>query len=60
MTGKTPLDDLNATIKRRDDLTVRLVAALAHLPVDRQLAIVSSFFSLDELEEIVRFQEKRD
>ena len=47
-----------ATLKRRADLTERLVEALKHLSRDAAILVVSSFIGLDRLEEIVKFQEK--
>jgi hypothetical protein len=48
-----------AALKRRADLTDRLVAALAHLDRDQAIAIVSSWIPLDELQDLVEFQENR-
>lgn len=46
------------TLERRRDLTKRLNAALDHLSREAAILVVSSFISLDKLEEIVEFQEK--
>jgi hypothetical protein len=51
-------DALNATIQRREELTWRLVKALAHFPREKQIAIITSFFSLDKLQKLVEFQER--
>lgn len=47
-----------ATLERRANLTKRLAKALEHLSQDAAILVVSSFISLDKLEEIVKFQEK--
>lgn len=48
-----------ATLAKRASLSRRLAEALRHLPIDRQIDIVSSFIGLDSLEDIVKFQEDR-
>ncbi len=52
-------DSMIATLERRSALTMRLVAALKHLPHVQQIGIVSSFIGLDHLEQVVEFQENR-
>jgi hypothetical protein len=49
---------LAKALDRRASLTERLVKALGHLPVEQRVSIVSSFIPLDELEEVVKFQER--
>ena len=46
-------------LKKRTDLTERLVASLSHLHRDTAVAIVTSWIGLDRLQEIVEFQENR-
>ena len=53
-------EDLLKTLDRRSNLTERLAAALAHLNRNIAIGIVASFIPLDELEEMVEFQENRD
>ncbi len=45
-------------IDRRSALTDRLIAALDRFDMDEAVGIVSSFIPLDELEEMVQFQER--
>ncbi len=47
-------------IKRRTNATERLFKALKHLPTGQQIAIITSFIPLDDLEEIADFQEHRN
>ncbi len=44
--------------KERIDLTERLLKALEHLSVREQMAIVTAFMSLSDLQEITEFQER--
>lgn len=46
-------------IERRNDLTERLVASLAHLDRDEALVVVSSWIALDTLKVVVDFQERK-
>lgn len=46
-------------IERRLALTDRLVAALAHLPRDCAMGIVTAWIGIEKLDEIVKFQENR-
>ena len=53
-------DRLKTSMDHREQLTERLIVALSHLDRDKAIAIVSSFFSLKELKEIVEFQEREN
>lgn len=44
--------------KKRDELIRRLLKALEHLSREQQFSILTSFMSLDELRELVKFQER--
>lgn len=52
-------NSLIAALDRRAELTARLVKVLDHLHRNDALVIVSSFIPLDELEEVVKFQERK-
>lgn len=43
-------------IKRRTNAIEKMVKAMAHLPADRQVAILCMNFSISDLEEIADFQ----
>ncbi len=51
---------MNDALKKRIELTTRLYEALKHLPLERIVYIISSNLSLDELEKLVKFQERDD
>lgn len=44
--------------KERDELIHRLLKALEHLSRVQQFSILTSFMSIDELHELVKFQER--
>lgn len=46
------------TAQTRNELVIRLIKALEHIPIERQISIITSFFSIKELEKIVKFQER--
>lgn len=58
-TAKDDLRDVMDLLGKRSKLIVRLIKALQHLPLERQYAIVTSFIPIEQLEEIVKFQENR-
>ena len=49
---------LIGTILRREELSIRLMKALAYLPLNVQVSIILSWIPIDDLEKIVEFQEK--
>jgi hypothetical protein len=49
---------IEKAIERRADLTRRLITSLQHIPHHMQLSIITSWIPLDQLEEIVKFQER--
>lgn len=51
-------EEILETIRKRDKLFSRLMKSLEHLPIENQLAIVTSFMSTDELEKLTTFQER--
>ena len=57
------MSDMHKTIaelsKERDELIRRLMAALEHLPREKQYSILTSFLSIKELRKLVKFQEER-
>ncbi len=52
-------DMLNEILKRRSDIINRVVAALAHLPIDQQINILGSHIPIDELEIIAVMLERK-
>lgn len=52
------MSELDETIKRRHDATLRIIKALAHLDHEKQISIITSFISITELESIADFQER--
>ncbi len=59
MKTKDALTGMLGALVQRSKLTERLVKALNHMDMPRAVSIVSSFIPLDELEEMVKFQEDR-
>ena len=55
---KLAADKLSEALERRSELTERLSVALAHVDLDTMLSIITSFIPLDEIEKLVRFQER--
>ena len=54
----TSTDEIAKLSKERDELIRRLMKALEHLSRERQFSILTSFMSMDELHELVKFQER--
>lgn len=52
------MDDVFKLLEERQALSDRLTKALAHLPIREQIFAISSFIPLDELKEMVAFQER--
>lgn len=53
-----PEDELFDFVKQRAELIKRLMKALEHLSREHQYAVLCSWMSMDELEKLVRFQER--
>ncbi len=49
---------LAAAFEKREKLTLRLISALSHKSHEEMIFIITSFIPLNELEEIVEFQER--
>ena len=50
--------DLETILLKREQLTLRLNKALAHLNPEQRIAIITGYISLDVLENIVKAQER--
>lgn len=57
-TDKTWKGVLDETLDKRSRQINRVVSALSHLPVDRQVATVCMWMSIDEVDEMLKTLEK--
>lgn len=52
-------DKLRQTFERRDVALKRLLIALQHVDRDRAISIITAFMSIEDLEGLADFQERR-
>ena len=52
------LTDLDRTLAKREEQLQRLLAAHAHMPRERSIAIILGWMSIDDVEAMLNLQER--